>query len=212
MKILLFGATGRVGKEVLALALNDGHEVTAFVRSPEKLPPSIKSHKKLQIFTGNILNHQNVQNVISNDFDLIFSALSTDKNNTLSKGIPIIIQAMEKANVDRIVSIGTAGILQARSQPDVYRFLSNESRRKSTTAAEDHLSAYLSLKKSQLNWTIFCPTYLPDGIATEKVVYDLNMLPENTSKITVGNTAWFTYNELFNEKFFKYRVGIGEYE
>ena len=45
MKIALFGATGRVGGEVLKLALVEGHEVTVLVRSPEKLVP----HDRLTI-------------------------------------------------------------------------------------------------------------------------------------------------------------------
>ena len=37
MHILILGATGRVGRRILEEALADGHEVTALVRSLEKL-------------------------------------------------------------------------------------------------------------------------------------------------------------------------------
>src|SRR5437879_2899477 len=37
MRLFVLGATGRTGKEILELALARGHEVTAFVRSPQKL-------------------------------------------------------------------------------------------------------------------------------------------------------------------------------
>lgn len=37
MKIIVFGATGRVGQHVLKQALEKGYEVTAFVRTPSKL-------------------------------------------------------------------------------------------------------------------------------------------------------------------------------
>ena len=39
MKIALLGATGFVGSALLDEALRRGHEVTAIVRHPEKLPP-----------------------------------------------------------------------------------------------------------------------------------------------------------------------------
>jgi len=38
MKLLVIGATGRTGSEIARLASSRGHEVTAFVRSPEKVP------------------------------------------------------------------------------------------------------------------------------------------------------------------------------
>jgi putative NADH-flavin reductase len=43
MRLFLIGATGRIGREILDLALSRGHEVTAFVRSPHKvqLAPSL---------------------------------------------------------------------------------------------------------------------------------------------------------------------------
>ena len=37
LKIVVFGATGRTGKEVLKQALEKGHHVTAVVRTPEKV-------------------------------------------------------------------------------------------------------------------------------------------------------------------------------
>ena len=73
---------------------------------------------------------------------------------------------MKHYGVHRILTIGTAGILQSRTEPEKYRFQSNESKRKTTRAAEDHLKGYLHLKESDLNWTVICPTYLPDGEVT----------------------------------------------
>lgn len=210
MNILLFGATGRVGLKVLKLALEDGHDVTAFIRSPTKIPNDLKVTNNLHLYIGDVMNSHDIDHCMTNEFDVVFSALSTDNNRTLSQGVPSIIQAMEKQNISRFVSIGTAGILQARSNPTIYRFQSKESRRKSTDAAEEHLAAYNTLKKSKLDWTIFCPTYLPDGESTNKVIFELNMLPENTSRITVDDTARFSYDHITNQRFYKHRVGIGE--
>jgi putative NADH-flavin reductase len=40
MKLFVLGATGKTGSEIIRLALARGHEVTAFVRSPQKLSPA----------------------------------------------------------------------------------------------------------------------------------------------------------------------------
>ncbi|MCE7793686.1 NAD(P)H-binding protein [Salipaludibacillus sp. CUR1] len=212
MRLVLFGATGRVGKDVLKLALADGHEVTAFVRSADRLPQSLSENRMLKIHQGDVLNKSDVDEVMAGGYDLVFSALSTDKSSTLSKGVPHIINAMNKHGVNRFISIGTAGILQARSAPALYRFQSSESKRKSTAAAEEHLAVYKSLEKSTLDWIIFCPTYLPDGEATGNVIYELNRLPEKVRKISVGNTAKFSYTQMFNDSFTGHRIGIGEAE
>ena len=37
MKLFVIGATGRTGKEIAQQALARGHQVTAFVRSPDKI-------------------------------------------------------------------------------------------------------------------------------------------------------------------------------
>jgi putative NADH-flavin reductase len=40
MRLFLIGANGRTGTEIIDLARTRGHEVTAFVRSPQKLTPA----------------------------------------------------------------------------------------------------------------------------------------------------------------------------
>ncbi|MDV6377272.1 NAD(P)H-binding protein [Sporosarcina sp. GW1-11] len=48
MKIVIFGATGRTGSEILRSALNNGHEVKALVRTPKKCEP----HERLTVIQG----------------------------------------------------------------------------------------------------------------------------------------------------------------
>ena len=37
MKLIIFGSTGVTGRQIVTQALEQGHDVTAFARSPEKL-------------------------------------------------------------------------------------------------------------------------------------------------------------------------------
>lgn len=150
MKVCVLGATGRVGSEIMKLALKDSSEVTAFVRDLNRMEIE---HDRLHVIEGNILNENDIKKAIEG-CDIVISALGTDGNGTLAKSMPNIIKYMEKEGVKKIITIGTAGILQARTNPNVYRFQSSESKRKTTAAAEDHLAAYKALHNSDLCWTI----------------------------------------------------------
>lgn len=204
MNIALFGATGRVGKELLSSLLRDGHFITALVRSPEKVDVASTN---LNVIAGDAGQYEDVLKTIKNQ-EAVISTLSTDGQQLLSTATPHIIKAMESNQIKRIVTIGTAGILQSRSQPDLYRYQSNESRRKTTRAAEEHVTAYQYLQSSSLMWTIVCPTYLPDGTLTKNYRFTPDFLPPNGKEISVQDTAHFAYHELLNNKFIYKRVGI----
>ncbi|MBI0580161.1 NAD(P)H-binding protein [Neobacillus cucumis] len=205
MNICLFGATGRVGSIILANALSDQHDVQALVRNPDKL--SLKEDSRLSMIEGNALDEIKIAQVMKGA-DVVISALNTDDTTTLSDSMPVIIKHMKTKGITRIVTIGTAGILQARSAPHLYRFQSKESKRKTTRDAEEHLRAYLILKESGLDWTVVCPTYLPLGERIGQYRYEKDVLPENPSSISVFDTGDFAYQQLFREEFVGFRVGL----
>ncbi|MEI4827895.1 SDR family oxidoreductase [Bacillus sp. FJAT-53711] len=204
MNICLFGATGRVGVGILKFALQDNHKVTALVRNKEKLQIQ---HENFRVIEGNVWNEEDVRECVKGA-DVVISALGTDGNGTLSKSLPNIIDAMNEEGIIRVITIGTAGILQARVNPQLYRFQSSESRRKTTAAAEDHVAAYLALENSKLQWTIVCPTHLIDGEETATYRTEEDVLPLGGVKITVGDTAHFAYQLLYHDIHYKKRVGI----
>ncbi|MCK6073335.1 NAD(P)-dependent oxidoreductase [Paenibacillus silvae] len=204
MHILLLGATGRVGSHVLAQALQEGHQVTALVRSPEKIR---SHHEKLTIVQGNVLTQKDLLRGIHGT-EVVISALNTDGTSTLSDSTPLLIEAMYSEGVQRIITVGTAGILQSRTEPAKLRYQSSESRRRSTRAAKEHERVFTLLQQSSLEWTIVCPTYLPDGerVGSYRVMPDL--LPEGGTEISVADTAAFTYQQLTNRQYIHKRVGI----
>src|SRR5690625_4215233 len=107
--------------------------------------------------------------------DAVISALNTDGSDTLTKSIPIIIDATNNEGIKRITTISTAGILDSRAEPESLRYQSSESKRKLTRAAQEHHKTHNMIGKSELDWTIVCPTYLPDGEYRE----EKNFLPED---------------------------------
>jgi putative NADH-flavin reductase len=71
MKLLIFGATGATGRQLVEQALEQGHEVTAFVRSPAKVTTK---HERLKLVKGNIMDCHSVGAAVAGQ-DAIFSAL-----------------------------------------------------------------------------------------------------------------------------------------
>jgi uncharacterized protein len=200
MKIALFGSTGRVGSVVFQQA-NSTHEVNRLVRKKMDRQASGMD------IAGDVLNEEDVMKTIEG-CDAVISCLNTDKNDVLSRSMPILLKAMRHHGVKRIITCGTAGILQARKESSLYRFQSNESKRRSTTAAEDHLRAYLILKASEMDWTIVCPTYLPDGERLGEYRTEVDVLPEEGISISMFDTGDFIYQQLEDDRYIKTRVGI----
>lgn len=202
MNICLFGATGRVGSVILENALSKQHSVQVLVRDAGKLDGN-----GLVVIEGNVFNEADIAKAMKGT-DVVISALNTDGTTTLSDSLPYIISNMKKEGIRRIVTIGTAGILQARSAPHLYRFQSLESKRKTTRDAEEHLRAYLLLKDSGLDWTIVCPTYLPTGERVGHYRYEIDYLPDNPSSISIYDTGDFAFAQVFNDEFIGARVGL----
>lgn len=201
MKLALFGSTGRVGAVVYENARNN-HTIHRLTRKQVE-----KKNLQEHAVTGNVLHEEDVFNTISG-CDAVVCCLNTDKEDVLSKSMPIILKAMRETGITRIITCGTAGILNSRTEPHLYRFQSNESKRKSSVAAEDHLRAFLMLQVSGLEWTVVCPTYLPDGERIGEYRTQKNTLPENGKSISIYDTGDFIYNELMEPQFVRNRVGI----
>lgn len=95
MKLLVFGATGGTGRQLVEQAIAQGHEVTAFVRNPAAV--DIR-HPKLAIVQGDAMDAAAVERVIPGH-DAVLSALGAPAIRTgtvRSEGTRNIVRAMER--------------------------------------------------------------------------------------------------------------------
>lgn len=203
MKIAVFGATGRVGRHFVELALEKGHELQLLVRNKQDW----MDHDKLTIHIGDAREYSDIEKTLAGA-EAVFSALGTDKTTTLTDFVNALVPNMEKHGINRVVSIGTAGILQSRTQPELYRFQSGESNRKLTFAAEQHAAVYETFRDSSLDWTIVCPTYLPDGPLTQEYRTEEDMLPVEGKQISTADTAHCAYTVLTESQSLRKRLGV----
>lgn len=166
MKILVFGASGDTGSQLVSQALKQEHSVTAFVRTPSRMN---LSHQNLHIEQGDVSDYQQVENAMANQ-DAVFSTLGASspfkRDHKLIIGIQNIVAAMTKQNVSRIIYQSFLGVKEYRKELgfmlDVIMPLVLKK------VIVDHETKEDAIIKSALDWTIVrCPV-LTDGPLTAK--------------------------------------------
>ncbi|MGB7416854.1 MAG: NAD(P)H-binding protein, partial [Thermosynechococcaceae cyanobacterium] len=107
MKLLIFGATGSIGQQLVDHALAQGHIVTAFTRNREKVE---QKHENLKVIQGDIMNVLSVAPAVQGQDAVLCSVGAGRKGMIRSEGTRHIIQAMEKASVRRLICQSTLGV------------------------------------------------------------------------------------------------------
>ncbi|UPG91700.1 NAD(P)-dependent oxidoreductase [Luteibacter aegosomaticola] len=108
MNIVLFGATGNIGKVILQEALDRGHHVTAIVRDPSKL--SVTS-PLLKVAQGDLLNPSTYAAALTGAEAAIASVNDPNPDN-VPKQAETLLAALSKAGVKRFAWVGGAGSLE----------------------------------------------------------------------------------------------------
>ena len=106
MRVLVFGATGSVGRHVVGQGLARGHDVTAFVRGPSGL---VVAHERLTVFRGDVLDATSVERAVRGQEAVLCSIGAGRKGRVRSEGTLNIVRAMEGAGVRRLVCQTTLG-------------------------------------------------------------------------------------------------------
>jgi putative NADH-flavin reductase len=205
MKITLFGATGRTGSLIMKKALKDKMQVIAFTRSADRI---IDENPLLQIMEGDILEPHSVEKAIKGSDAVVFAIGADDISKPIrlfSEGIKNVIKAMHKAGVKRILAITGAGVLdhpsgELRGEVDLAPFL--------RFVYPDQKRVYEALEDSGLEWTLICPTFMPEGKETGQARIAENVLPEDARAVPVADVATILFNALKENKFLKTRIGI----
>lgn len=164
MKVIIFGATGTIGRQVVAQALEQGHQVTAFSRHPEKLA---MKQANLQLFVGDVMDSITVEQAIQGQ-DAVVCVLGSGKKlfgHVRSEGTRNIIQAMEKTGVHRLICQSTLGAGDSWSNLDFYwKYVMFGCILRKVFA--DHLIQEKLVEQSQLDWTIVRPGAFTKGDRT----------------------------------------------
>jgi uncharacterized protein YbjT (DUF2867 family) len=167
MHILIVGASQGTGAIAVRAALDKGHQVTAFARSPQKLA---LDHPQLRKLVGDFHQATSVEGAIPGHDAVIVTASATkfsafkENPHYFSQGTGYVIEAMKKAGVKRLVVLSAYGV--GDSQP-----LTNFITRKLLinfllkSPYEDHERQEQQVRSSGLDWVIARPSRLTNGPA-----------------------------------------------
>lgn len=163
MKIAVFGATGGVGRQLVAQALANGAEVTAFARAPKKIT---QRHGNLNVVPGDAADAAAVFRAVTAQ-DAILCALGapiTNKDGIRATGTRHIVNAMKQAGVRRLVCLSAFGAGDSFSMlPFLYRRIVFPLILRHVMA--DHAAQEQIVGESGLDWTIVRPANLTGGPA-----------------------------------------------
>lgn len=205
MKILVFGATGRVGVNVTNYALAQGHEVTAFIRDRTKITPQ---HPHLTTVEGDIYHPVSVAAALDGEFDAVVNTVGVDpfKPSTIvTDSVRTVVGAMSEAGISRYLGItGTA-----QMPNNIGGAISAAVIRRSPIrhAVRDHDGALRIITHSELAWTLAGCPYIRDGALTGQ--YRLSSsFPGGFKTISPQDVADFLIRELTSRQHVQQIVGI----
>ncbi|MFI7544012.1 NAD(P)-dependent oxidoreductase [Actinoplanes sp. NPDC049599] len=190
MRIVVFGASGGTGREVVAQGVAAGHRVTAVVRRPGAVPERAGLRVEVVPELG---DPAAVDRVVAGQ-DAVISALGTNARGparVCTDGIRAILGAMTRAGTRRLVVVSAHGAaethdgsLYARA---LWLTLADKMRDKETMEA--------LITAAAVDWTIVRPPALKDRPRTGRYRVGTDLPIRLTSAIGRADLAEFVLGE-----------------
>jgi putative NADH-flavin reductase len=207
-KIIVFGASGGTGKQVVHEALNAGYEVTVIVRNTEDY---IFGHPLLEIIQGDVFEPETFKSAMVGK-DAVVSCLGYHKREpttVYSEGITNIMKAMQAGGVKRLICLSNGAIEIPQDESYLIKFkIKNILQRIFKYSIADMLLMENILKDSGLNWTVIRPSRLLNSLKTGKYRVSINRNIAKPSSVSRKDLAEYIFHHLFDEKIYKSKVEI----
>ena len=197
--ILIFGATGGTGIELVKQSLKRGYNVSVFVRG--KADSLVKDIDRITIYKGDSKDYSAVEKaVVGKDAILVaLGAIPGKKDNILSISTSNIVKAMQKYSSKRIIVETGAGLVDDRQLlPLMWRITSTFKPMK--IMFEDKRAQEKAVKESGLDWVIVRPTNLSNSSLTENYQIGKSIKLKPSSKISRADVADFMVKQIEHDE------------
>jgi putative NADH-flavin reductase len=207
MRLLVFGATGGTGRELLIQALDQGHSVMAYARDPAKIEDI--QHSRLTVVRGDVLEAAAVRSVVAgHDGVLVTIGAGAMRTALREEGTRNIVEAMQSAGVKRLICQSSLGVGDSRANLRFFTkyivvgiFLRH--------AFADHELQEAVVRKSSLDWTIVRPPHLKDGPRTGVYRHGFSTTDRRIEDwISRADVADFMLKQLVDDRYLRQAPGV----
>lgn len=165
MRLLVFGATGSIGRHVVDQALEQGHEVTAFSRSGRAVG---RPSQALRVIRGDILAAPEVERAVPGQHVVLCAVGAGLRGRVRAEGTANIVAAMQRHAVSRLICQTTLGVGESWSNLNLYwKYVMFGLLLRS--AYHDHVRQEETVRRSGLDWTIVRPSAFTDAPAARPI-------------------------------------------
>ncbi|WP_294335589.1 NAD(P)-dependent oxidoreductase [uncultured Clostridium sp.] len=156
MNVIIFGATGGIGKWAVKHALEKGYNVTAYVRNSQKVKTK---DNKLTIVQGEIYDYDKVKSALAGQNAVIWCVGIPMKNKLVKlesqKGHEILLKAMKEQGVKRLIDWGTPSVAFEKDKKSFITVVPGiMAGIMFSKAKAEMVDIGQMLKKSDLDWTM----------------------------------------------------------
>ncbi len=195
MKIVVFGATGRLGRCLVEQALQKNNLVTAAVRSPQKM---MAGRERVTIIPCSVMDPASVTRAVEGQ-DAVIVALGTGpaRATTLySVSARNIVRAMEDRGVRRLLLVSNYAVTGERAPDPAGQIMLFLTRLYLRRILPDQRQAVEEVRQSHLEWIVVRPLALTNGPRTGRYRVAMDGLPVRGKTISRADVADFILNQL----------------
>jgi uncharacterized protein YbjT (DUF2867 family) len=209
MNLLIVGATGGTGRQLVTQALERGHQVTALVRRPPRAEP----RPALTLVVGDVLDPGSLDRAMQGQ-EAVLSALGHKRwlapSRILSEGTRNLIAAMVRHGVQRFVCETALGISDAWWQMGLYYTLFVRPVIL-PFYFRDKVRQEAVIRASGLAWTIVRPGMLTNGPPRGRYRHGPRVGHWLwTVRISRADVAAFMLDQLTDRRYVRATVGVAD--
>lgn len=209
MKVVIFGASGSIGRRLTDQLLELHHQVLAYDRNVDHLLDKSLEKDNLVIIKGYLLDRHSVEKAIRGS-DIVFFLVSGEKEAgdiSRSGGIRQVIAGMVATGVQRLLVLGDVLLLEDKEGKMIAD--KDDFPVELSSYAEEYKKMWQQVQVSPLEWTVVCPVQLIDGPEEKAYITFREIeIEQNFTPTTSGDLCRFMIREMTNNEFIHQRVGV----
>jgi uncharacterized protein YbjT (DUF2867 family) len=210
MRLLLLGATGRTGAELLARAARQGHDVSVVVRDPRRLDAR---QRPVRLLSGSATDPAVIDNAVGGQ-DAVLCALGPRspvellRSELMRRSVASLAESMERHAVARLILLSALGVGESGACAPIASRLAFATILRQV--GRDKRDAEEAVRASALDWTIVYPPSLTNGSATCQYRHGEKLRLGGRARISRADVAEFMLAQLTSTSYSRRGAIIGQ--